>query len=68
MLVALNCCRDGVVVRASILQSVNLSLIFVLSCTEDFKNDICSFLAQYSAQKKLCQEKAVKSPRCVLGH
>ena len=60
--------RDGVVVRASASQSVDLGFIpLVESCQKDFKNGILSFPAWRSAFMGGCGQQAGKLACCVLG-
>ena len=60
--------RDGVVVKAYALQSVELKFIsLVESSQKTFKNDIHSFPAWRSAFKRCCEEEADKLACCVLG-
>ena len=60
--------RDGVVVRASASQSVELKFIpLVESYRKIFKNDIYSFPAWRSAFMEGCGEQAGKFACCVLG-
>ena len=60
--------RDGVVVRASALQSVDLGFIpLVESYQETLKNGIRSFPAWRSAFRGGCGEQAGKFACCVLG-
>ena len=61
-------CRDGVVVRASASQSVDLGLIpLVESYQKTLKNGIRSFPAWRSAFRGGCGEQAGKFACCVLG-
>ena len=60
--------RDGVVVRASALQSVYLGFNpLVESYQKTLKNGIHSFPAWHSAFKGGCGEQAGKFACCVLG-
>ena len=60
--------RDGVVVRASASQSVDLVLNpLVESYQKTLKNDIHSFPAWRSAFREGCGEQAGKLVCCVLG-
>ena len=60
--------RDGVVVRASALQSVDLGFIpLVESYQKTLKNGIRSFPAWRSALMAGCGEQAGKFACCVLG-
>ena len=60
--------RDGVVVRASASQSVDLGFIpLVESYQKTLKNGIYSFLAWRSAIMGVCGEEAGKFACCVLG-
>ena len=60
--------RDGVVVRASASQSVDLGFIpFVESYRKTLKNDLYSFPAWRSAFMGGCGEQAGKFACCVLG-
>ena len=60
--------RDGVVVRASALQSVDLGFIsLVESYQKTLKNGIYSFPAWRSAFMGGCGEQAGKFACCVLG-
>ena len=60
--------RDGVVVRASASQSVDLGFIpFVESYQKTLKNGIYSFSAWRSAFMGGCGEQAGKLACCVLG-
>ena len=62
------CRRDGVVVRASASQSVDLGFIpLVESYQKTFKKDIHSFPAWRSAFMGGCGEQAGKFANCVLG-
>ena len=59
---------DGVVARASALQSVDLGFItLVESYQKTLKNGICSFPAWRSAFRGGCGEQAGKFACCVLG-
>ena len=59
---------NGVVVRASALQSVDLGFIsLVESYQKTFKNGILSFPAWFSAFRGGCEEQASKFACCVLG-
>ena len=59
---------DGIVVRASALQSVDLGFIpLVESYQKTLKNDIRSFPAWRSAFRGGCGEQASKFACCVLG-
>ena len=59
---------DGVVVRASASQSVELGFIpLVESYQKNLKNGICSFPAWRSAFMEGCGEQAGKFACCVLG-
>ena len=59
--------RDGVVVRASASQSVDLGFIpFVESYQKTLKNGIHSFPARRSAFSESCGEQAGKFACCVL--
>ena len=60
--------RDGVVVRASVSQSVDLGFNpLVESYQKTFKNGIHSFPARHSAFMGGCGEQAGKFACCVLG-
>ena len=60
--------RDGVLVRASALQSVDLEFIpLIESYRKTLKNGIYSFSAWRSAFKGGCAEQAGKFACCVLG-
>ena len=60
--------RDGVVVRASASQSVDLGFnLLVESYQKTLKNGIHSFPAWRSALRGCCGEQAGKSACCVLG-
>ena len=60
--------RDGVVVRASALQSVDLGFIPLVELYQKtLKNGIRSFLAWRSALRGGCGEQAGKFACCVLG-
>ena len=60
--------RDGVVVRAPALQSVDLGFIpLVESYQKTLKNGIRSFPAWRSAFREGCGEQAGKFACCVLG-
>ena len=60
--------RDGVVVRASALQSVDLWFIpLVESYQKTLKNGIHSFPAWHSAFSRGCGEQASKFACCVIG-
>ena len=60
--------RDGVVVRASASQSVDLGFIpLVESYQKTLKNGICSFPAWRSAFMGGCGKQAGKFACCVLG-
>ena len=60
--------RDGVVVRASASQSVDLGFIpLVESYQKTLKNGIYNFPAWRSAFKGGCEEQADKFACCVLG-
>ena len=60
--------RDGVVVRASASQSIDLGFIsLVESYRKTLKNGIYSFPAWRSAFRRCCREQAGKFACCVLG-
>ena len=60
--------RDGVVVRESASQSVDLGFILLVeSYQKTLKNGIHSFPAWRSAFKGCCEELAGKFACCVLG-
>ena len=60
--------RDGVVVRASASQSVDMGFISqVESYQKTLKNGIHSFPAWRSVQKGYCEEQGGKLACCVLG-
>ena len=60
--------RDGVVVRASALQSVDLGFISLVKLYQKtLKNGIYSFPASRSAFRGGCGEQAGKFACCVLG-
>ena len=60
--------RDGIVVRASASQSIDLGFTpFVESYQKTFKNGIHSFSAWHSAFRGDCGEQAGKFAGCVLG-
>ena len=59
--------RDGVVVRTSASQSVDLGSILLSSHTKTLKNGIHSFPARRSASGRGCGEQAGRFACCVLG-
>ena len=60
--------RNGVVVRASASQSVDLGFIpFIVSYQKTLKNGIHSFAAWRSAFREGCGEQAGKFACCALG-
>ena len=60
--------RDGVVVQASTLRSVDLEFVpLVESCQQTLKNGIYSFPALGSAIREGCGEQTGKFAKCVLG-
>ena len=60
--------RDGLVVRASASQSIDLRFIpLVESCHKNLKNDVCSFSAWRSAFMGSCGKQAGMFACCVLG-
>ena len=63
----LNRC-NGVVVRASALQSVDLGFIFLVRSSQNtLKNDICCFPTGRLVRKDWCRDEAVECACCVYG-